>query len=115
MDIDTESEARPDPSFQYVLLAQLVVAEMMAVPLLDLCRNTRGDPRAAFARQAAMYLCHAVFALHANAIAKAFGRDRSTVRHAIRRIDYDREADGECDRIFAWLEFSLRQAGGRDV
>lgn len=113
--MESESEAKPEQAFQYVLRSQLLVAEMMAVPMLDLCGNTRGGPQAAFARQAAMYLCHAVFALQVNAIAKAFGRDRSTVRHAIRRIDFDREADGDCDRVFAWLEFSLRQAGGCNV
>lgn len=113
--MDVQSEGRAGQAFQRVLLTQLVVAEMMAVPLLDLCRNTRGDPHAAFARQTAMYLCHAVFALQVNAIARAFGRDCSTVRHAIRRIDCDREADGECDRVLAWLEFTLRQAGGSHV
>lgn len=113
--MDAKSERRADQAFQRVMLTQLMVARMMAVPLLELCGNTRGDPHAAFARQAAMYLCHAVFALQVNAIAKAFGRDCSTVRHAIRRIDYDREADGECDRVLAWLEYSLRQAGGYHV
>ena len=113
--MEIEIGTRPEQVFQRVLRAQLVVAEVMGVPLLDLCRNTRGDSHAALARQMAMYLCHAVFAVSINAIAGAFGRDRSTVRHAIRRIDFDREADCECDRIFAWLETSLRRMGDFDV
>ena len=115
MEIETATESRPDQAFQRVLLAQMVVAEVMGVALIALCRNTRGDARAAFARQTAMYLCHAVFAMRVGAVAKAFRRDRSTVRHAVRLIEQNREADPEFDRSFAWLELSLCRAGALDV
>ena len=113
--MEIEIRTRPDMAFQRVLLAQATVAEIMGVALNDLCRNTRGDKHAALARQTAMYLCHSVFAMPINDIADAFGRDRSTVRHAIRLIDFHREADTGVDRICAWLEASLQRAEGLDV
>lgn len=113
--MEIEIGARPSVAFQCVLRVQAVVAEIMGVALMDLCRNTRGDQHAAFARQTAMYLCHSVFAMQVNAIADAFGRDRSTVRHAIRLVDFNREADKEVNRLFGWLELSLRRAEAHDV
>lgn len=110
MDIWIDKGGRPASPFQQVLLAQMAVAEVMGVPLMNLCRPTRGDKQAALARQVAMYLCHLVFALKVGDIALAFGRDRATVRYALRSIDVARN-DVALDRSLGWLEASLRRAG----
>lgn len=98
---------------QQALLAQIAVAEVMGVKLTDLAADRRGDSRAAFARQTAMYLCRLVFFMRLEDIAASFGRDRSTAGHAIRRIEEARE-DPALDRRLQWLEDALRRAG-RDM
>jgi chromosomal replication initiation ATPase DnaA len=96
---------------QQALLAQMAVAEVLGVRLTALCGQERGDVRAAFARQTAMYLCRLAFDMRLNDIAMAFGRDRTTAAHAVRRIEEARE-DPEFDRCLAWLEAALQRAGG---
>jgi len=96
---------------QQALLVQITVAEVLRVRLTDLCGPQRGDAHSAFARQTAMYLCRLVFDMRLGDIAMAFGRDRSTASHAIRRIEEARE-DAVFDSRLAWLESALRQAGG---
>jgi len=96
---------------QQVLLVQMAVAEVTGIALTELCAHTRGDPRTALARQMAMYLCHLSFAMSLTRIGQGFGRDRTTVSHAIHRIEELRE-DGELDRVLLWLEAMLRRAGG---
>lgn len=93
-----------------VLLVQMAVAEVTGVGLTDLASGKRGGAQAAFARQTAMYLCHLVFRMSARRVAEAFGRDRTTVRHALHRIEELRE-DRELDRVLNWLEAMLRRAG----
>lgn len=96
---------------QQALLVQMAVAEVMGVRLTDVCSVSRGDARAAFARQLAMYLCHLVYAMRPTHIAIVFGRDRSTASYALRRIEEAREHP-EVDRWITWLECTLRRAGG---
>jgi hypothetical protein len=60
---------------------------------------TRGAPRAAFARQVAMYLAHTGFELSLETISRVFGRDRTTVSHACRVVE-----DGRDD---IWLDCRL--------
>jgi hypothetical protein len=54
----------------------------------------RGSARAARARQAALYLAHIGFGLTYSTVGRAFGRDRTTVRHACARIEDAREDRG---------------------
>jgi chromosomal replication initiation ATPase DnaA len=96
---------------QQAFLAQLAVAEVTATRLTDLCSPVRGSAKTAFARQMAMYLCRMVFAMRLCDIALAFGRDRSTVAHALARIEEARE-NAEFDRRLHWLEAALQRAGG---
>lgn len=96
---------------QRALLVQIAVAEVTGVRLTALCDGSRGDARSAFARQMAMYLCRLVYDMSLGDIALAFGRDRSTAAHAIRRIEEAREQP-EIDRTTTWLEAALRRAGG---
>jgi chromosomal replication initiation ATPase DnaA len=57
----------------------------------ELTATTRGSPRAAFARQVAMYLAHVGFALSFEAVGQNFGRDRTTVSHACRVVEDSRD------------------------
>ena len=52
------------------------------------------DVRNAFARQVAMYLASVGFGMSLGRVAQAFGRDRSTVRHACMVIEERRENPG---------------------
>lgn len=97
---------------QRALLVQMAVAEVWNVELGRIGGCRRGDPRCALARQTAMYLCRLVFNMKVAQIGVAFGRDRKTVRHAVRRIEELRE-DYEFDRTLTWLEASLNGLGGR--
>ena len=95
---------------EQVLMVQMAVSEVTGVALTELASTKRGDPETAFARQMAIYLCHLVFGMSAYRLADAFGRDRKTVRHALRRVEDLRE-DRELDRVLSWLEASLRRTG----
>ena len=59
--------------------------------------STRGAPRAAYARQVAMYLAHVGFALSFETIGRALDRDRTTVAHACRVVEDSRD-DARLDR-----------------
>ncbi len=71
--------------------------------LAELVAPSRGSPRAALARQVAMYLCHIGFSLSFEAVGRLFARDRTTVAHACRVVE-DRRDDRWFDRRVAMLE-----------
>ena len=52
------------------------------------------DIRTAFARQVAMYLASVGVGMSLGRVARAFGRDRSTVRHACMLMEERRENAG---------------------
>ena len=110
--VTAKAETHFSAAGQRALLVQMAVAEVTGVELARICAPKRGDPRAALARQMAMYLCHVVFHMNAAQVGLAFGRDRKTVCHALRRIEELRE-DLEFDRALGWLETSLSRAGDR--
>lgn len=68
--------------------------------------------RVATARQLAMYLAHVGLGLSQTEVAIAFGRDRSTIAHACRRIE-DRRDTLAFDRKVAQMEECLHWAMGR--
>jgi len=90
-------------------LARMMAAQAYEVPLEDVAAATRRHPRAALARQVAMYLSHVVFGMTMSQIAFEFGRDRTTASHACHRIEEMRE-DPDLDRLLEWLEKQLRGA-----
>lgn len=98
--------ARQEPvltrEFLYGTVATVfdVDAELLACP-------TRGRAHVALARQVAMYLAHVGCELSLTAVGRLFGRDRSTVAHACRRIENAREGP-QFDRALAVLECSVR-------
>jgi chromosomal replication initiation ATPase DnaA len=91
-----------DPETIRCRVAACVIAEF-GVTADELAFGSRGSPRAALARQAAMYLCHVGFALSFEGIGRLFRRDRTTVAHACRVIEERRE-DARFDRRIAALE-----------
>lgn len=72
------------------------VAAVFEVEVHDLRASTRGSPRAAFARQVAMYLAHVVCGLSLTEVGTLFARDRTTVSHACSVVE-DRRDDPELD------------------
>lgn len=84
--------AGPDPA---LFLSETAARRVVLVCVMrdfgvepdDLNAPSRGSPRAALARQVAMYLCHVGFSLSFEAIGRLFRRDRTTVAHACRVIE----------------------------
>ncbi len=79
------------------------VAAAFDVDLGDLCSATRGSPRAAFARQVAMYLAHVTLGASLTEIGNLFERDRTTVAHACALVE-DRRDDPALDAQLSYLE-----------
>ncbi len=90
-------------------LAQHAVSFVFNLPVEEIAAPTRRSKRAAFARQAAMYLMHVAFGLSLARVAQAFGRDRTTVAHACHLIE-DRREDPDLDARLDDLETFLRAA-----
>ena len=100
---------RPAPAGLGV--TQIAVAHVYGVPLDQLLAATRKHRRAAEARQVAMYLAHVGLGMNLSAVARGFGRDRSTACHACRHVEELRE-DPEIDRRLTWLEALIRGEAG---
>jgi chromosomal replication initiation ATPase DnaA len=83
------------------------VARDFALAPAAVMAATRGAPRAALARQVAMYLAHVVHRLDFAAVGRLFGRDRTTVSHACRLVE-DLRDDAWFDRRVAALERACR-------
>jgi len=84
------------------LIGELVAAAL-GVTASDLRSRSRGRASVVFARQAAMYVGHVVFGLSLMRLARGFGRDRTTARHACRLIE-ERRDDPAVDEFFGLLE-----------
>jgi chromosomal replication initiator protein len=93
----------PDDTRPSVTLERIIAetADFFGVTVADLCGPGRGRALV-HARQTAMYLCRDLTDLTLVRIAEAFGRDHSTVLHAVQRIQarmaeqrrfYDQVAD----------------------
>jgi DnaA-like protein len=79
------------------------VAAVFEVEIADLRAPTRRSPRAAFARQVAMYIAHVVCGLSLTEVGALFARDRTTAAHACGIVE-DRRDDPELDRRSEHLE-----------
>jgi len=75
-------------------LAEMAVCAALRLPPALLRQKRRGVSRTAFARQIAMYLAHVVFGLTLTEVGAAFGRDRTTVRHACALVEDRRDQPG---------------------
>lgn len=102
-DVRLQGPSRALPNLAACRRVSSRVAEDFGVALAELVAPSRGSPRAALARQVAMYLCHIGFALSFEAVGRLFARDRTTVAHACRVVE-DRRDDRWFDRRLALLE-----------
>jgi hypothetical protein len=75
-------------------LAEVSVCAAHAMPVPALRQRLRGVRRVAFARQVAMYLAHVGCGLNLSQVGQAFGRDRTTVRHACALVEDRRDQPG---------------------
>ncbi|MPT23675.1 MAG: chromosomal replication initiator DnaA [Starkeya sp.] len=96
------------PTAEPCLLAARLAADATAIPLPLVLHPRRLDRRCASARALAMYLAHVGLGLSMSRVASGFGRHRSTVAHACRRIEERRESAG-WDRWVAALEEDARR------
>jgi len=87
-------------------LAASVASYGLGVSSDQILGDERGTLEVAFARQVAMYLCHAGFQLSLTRVAVAFARDRSTVSHACHLIE-DRREEPQFDLWMSGLEAML--------
>ena len=95
-------------------LAAHAVAVAFDVEAQDLKSPTRGEREIALARQIAMYVAHVALGVSLNQIARGFGRDRTTARHACKVIEDRREEpafDEQVRSIESALSFFRVEAG----
>ena len=90
------------------LIVARLAADATAIPLPRVMHPRRLDRRSASARALAMYLAHVGLGLPMTRVAAGFGRHRSTVAYACRRIEERRESAG-WDRWVAALEDDARR------
>lgn len=98
-------------------LGQMVthtVSSAFLVPVNELQAPTRCRARVARARQVAMYLAHVGLGLSYTDAGRLFGRDRTTVAHACRLVEEQRE-DPRFDASLDYLEQTLRARLGAGV
>ncbi|MBP0615646.1 helix-turn-helix domain-containing protein [Jiella mangrovi] len=68
-------------------LAQEIAAVGFDVPVAEIRRPSRAENRACDARHVAMYLANTTFGISLSRIALAFGRDRTSIAYAVRRVE----------------------------
>ena len=97
---------------RYCRLAREITGAIFAVPVTAIEKSTRATLEASDARHTAMYIAHVVFQVSLAAMAGEFGRDRSSVTYAVRRIEDERDDpvfDATIERI-EQLAHAVRQA-----
>lgn len=92
--------------------ARRALAETLSVAEAELFAPTRRKASIAFARHVGMYLMHVVCGFSLSAVARCFGRDRTTVGHAVRNIEDARSSaafDSELERCGHALKSCMRK------
>ncbi|MFG1403478.1 helix-turn-helix domain-containing protein [Xanthobacter sediminis] len=102
---------RREPDVRARITIALVCAAA-GVEVVHLLALHRSPAQVAAARQLAMYLAHVVLGLSQAEVARTFGRDRTTVAYACRRIEDQRDEAGFDQHVTA-LETCLRWAAER--
>jgi chromosomal replication initiation ATPase DnaA len=98
------------PARSHAALCGAAAAASLAIPQAAMLDRPR-KLRVARARQIAIYLAHVGFGLNYTHLGQAFGRDRTTIRHACFRIE-DARDDFSLDRALSILEGALRLHAG---
>ena len=117
MDLELEIAATPSPinrkdgvrDLQFTAFVVQLVASSTGVGAKEIASARRQNADAARARQVAMYLTHIAFEWPLGRVATAFGRDRSTISYACRRVEDLREDVG-FDKVLQRLESCVRAA-----
>jgi chromosomal replication initiation ATPase DnaA len=99
------------PKRSHAALCGAAAAACLAIPQSQIAAKPRTQ-RVARARQMAIYLAHVGFGLNYTHLGEAFGRDRTTVRHACFRIE-DARDEIRFDRALDYLEGALRAHANR--
>lgn len=94
-------------------VAAALAAWVAGVDRVALFGASRGGAQVAAARQLAIYLAHVALGHDLRRLSAAFGRDRATLRHALRRIEDERD-DPAFDRQLVGLEAILLPLRGED-
>ena len=102
--LDPESGPAGDMACRFV---EALVCASLGAAVGDLRRPSRGRAAAALARQTAMYLAHVHLGLSLQRVGTHFGRDRTTVAHACRRVEDRRDKPG-FERVLVQLEAALQ-------
>ncbi|MFT3997008.1 MAG: helix-turn-helix domain-containing protein [Asticcacaulis sp.] len=84
-----------------------LVSLITGVPVADIRATDRRDARTSRARQLAMYLTYVAWQWPLYRIGAVFGRDRTTVGYACRRIE-DLRDNRDVDTTLDWLEACLQ-------
>ena len=90
----------------HIALCGAAAAASLAIPMEKIAARQK-QQRVARARQMAIYLAHVGFGLNYTHLSEAFGRDRTTIRHACFRIE-DARDEQNFDRALDLLEGALR-------
>jgi hypothetical protein len=99
------------PTHSHAALCGAAAAASLAIPQSEITARPRKQ-RVARARQIAIYLAHVGFGLNYTHLGQAFGRDRTTIRHACFRIE-DARDEQNFDRALDLLEGALRLQAAR--
>ncbi len=92
-------------------VVEQLVMRAFGLELPTLVAERRGRAPVAFARQVAIYLTHVHLGLSLTAAARRFRRDRTTARHACRRVEDSRD-DPDVDRRIEAVEIALDRWAG---
>ena len=106
MNLELANGADPLSRSARARLAEAAVCAALCLPPASLRQGRRGVSRVAFGRQVAMYLAHVGFGLNLSQVGLAFGRDRTTVRHACVLVE-DRRSEPGFELALAALEAAL--------
>ena len=104
--LETARPRRANGAFAREFLLQ-AVAGTFEVDSSLLLLPTRGSAATARARQVAMYLAHVGCRFSLTEVGRMFQRDRTTVAHACRVVEEQRE-NGAFDKAVASLESAVR-------
>ena len=97
--------------------AHLIVSTVsleFAVPEAGILSHLKGSSEISYSRQIAMYLMHCIFGTTKTRIAEVFGRHFSTVSHACKVIEENRD-DPVFDSKLISLENRLRHVSGAQI
>lgn len=84
-------------------MAQEIVSAFFEVPVAEIRRPNRAVSHICDARHVAMYLANVIFQVSLSRMAASFGRDRTSIAHAVRRVE-DRRDDAQFDAQLCRLE-----------